>query len=139
MPKSPVVFTSKLRITFSDLDPYNHVGTAHYARYFVDHRMNGLRDHLGWDLETLAQLPFAIWVKRMEIDFLKPALGDQEITINSYVREFVGSEVFIECTMADGAGRDISRCLMVVACVDKRTNRSMEWPDDAKAIFFHES
>ncbi|HSB89567.1 MAG TPA: thioesterase family protein [Anaerolineales bacterium] len=136
MPKSPVVFRSKQRVTFSDLDPYNHVRTAAYSGYYVDHRMNGLRDKVGWDLKTLAQLPFMIWVKRMEIDFLKPAMGDLELTITSFVREFQGPDAFIECTMADEAGRDISRCLMVVTCVDKRTYRSMDWPAEATALFF---
>jgi acyl-CoA thioester hydrolase len=138
MPKSPVVFTSKLRVTFSDLDPYNHVGTAVYSRYFVDHRMNGLRDYVGWDLKALAQLPFMTWIRRMEIDFLKPALGDQEVTISSFVREFNGPDAFIECTMADEAGTVISRCLMVVACVDKHTRRSMEWPSESIALFFED-
>lgn len=138
MLKSPVVFKSKQRVTFSDLDPYNHVGTALYARYFVDHRMNGLREYVGWDLKALAELPFMIWVKRMEIDYLKPAVGDQELTITSFVREFKGSDAFIECTMADEAGQAVSSCLMVVACVDKGTNRSMDWPSEAIALFFRD-
>jgi len=105
MPWSPVVFTSKLRVAFADLDPFHHVGTAVYARYFVDHRTNGLRDFVGWDLKTLAQLPFMTWVRRMEIDFVKSAVGDQELTLSSFVREFRGSDAYIECTMADETGR----------------------------------
>ena len=138
MPKSPVVFRSTQRVTFSDLDPYNHVRTAAYSGYYVDHRMNGLRDKVGWDLKTLAQLPFMTWVKRMEVDFLKPAIGDQELTITSYVQEFRGPDAFIVCTITDEAGRDISRCLMVVTCVDRTTSRSMDWPADAIALFFED-
>jgi acyl-CoA thioester hydrolase len=138
MPQQPVVFKSKQRITFSDLDPYNHVRTGAYSGYYVDHRMNGLRDKIGWDLKTLAQLPFMIWVKRMEIDFLKPAIGDQELTITSFVRQFQGPDAFIECTMSDEAGSEISRCLMVVACVDRRTNWSMNWPEEATSLFFED-
>jgi acyl-CoA thioesterase FadM len=40
--------------------------------------------------------------------------------------------------MADNAQQDISRCLMVVACVDKSTNRSMPWPEEAIALFFQD-
>ena len=138
MPKIPIVFNTKQRVTFSDLDPYNHVRTAAYSRYYVDHRMNGLRENIGWDLKTLAQLPFMIWVRRMEIDFLRPAVGDQELTITSFVREFQGPDAYIECKMADEAGKEISRCRMVVACVDKRNNRSMDWPTEAMALFFQE-
>jgi acyl-CoA thioester hydrolase len=138
MATTPVIYTSKHRIKFSELDPYNHLRTAVYSGYYVDHRMNGLREHAGWDLKTLAQLPFMTWVRRMEVDFLQPAVGDQEITITSFVREFQGPNAHIECTMVDDAGKTLSRCLMIVACVDKSTTRSMDWPEDAIALFFEQ-
>ncbi len=132
----PVVYTSKHTIKFSDLDPYNHLRTAVYSSYYVDHRMNGLRERAGWDLKTLAKLPFMTWVRRMEIDFLQAVVGDQEITITSFVREFQGPNAHIECTMADDTGKALSRCVMIVTCVDKSTTRSMSWPEDAMALFF---
>ena len=138
MSKQPVVFETTHRIKFSDLDPYNHLRTAAYAGYFVDHRMEGLRGRIGWDLRSLARLPFMVWVKRLEIDFLRPALGDQEVTITSFVRDFRGSDAHIECTMADSGGKELSRCRMVVACVDKATQRPMDWPGEATALFYHE-
>jgi acyl-CoA thioesterase FadM len=45
MAKVPLIFKSTHRIQFSDLDPYNHMSTGKYATYFVDHRMDGLRDY----------------------------------------------------------------------------------------------
>jgi acyl-CoA thioester hydrolase len=138
MSKKPVIYKSKHRIKFSDLDPYNHMRTAVYSAYYVDHRMDGLRKCAGWDLKTLAKLPFMVWVRRMEVDFLRPAIGDQEITITSFVREFIGPDAHIECNMVDEAGRNISRCLMVVAYVDKSTNRAMDWPAETIALFFED-
>lgn len=136
MSTTPIVFKSTHRIRFSDLDPYNHVSTANYATYFVDHRMHGLRDFLGWDPATLETLPFMVWVRRMEIDFLRPAQADEHITITSFVREFRGPDALIECTMADAAGRNVSRCLMTVAFIDRGTNRSAAWPPDVIARFY---
>ncbi len=133
---TPVVYKTTHRVKFSELDPYNHMRTAIYSAYYVDHRMEGLRANIGWDLQALTKLPFMIWVKRMEIDFLRPAIGDQEITISSFVREFRGSDAHIECTMVDEAGKNLSRCLMVVAYVDKSTNRAADWPADTMALFF---
>ncbi|MGZ3419945.1 MAG: acyl-CoA thioesterase [Polyangiales bacterium] len=135
MPKA-IVFQSMHRIKFSELDPYNHVSTGKYATYFTDHRMEGLRDYIGWDLKTLGTLPFMVWVRRMEIDFVRPARGDQEITITSFVREFRGPDALIECTMSDSAGKPISRCLMIVAHVDKATNHATDWPPEVQAVFF---
>jgi acyl-CoA thioester hydrolase len=136
MTEKPLVFTTTHRVRFSELDPYNHVGTGRFATYFVDHRMQGLSRHIGWDAATLSSLPFAIWVRRLEIDFIRPVLADQEITITSFVSEFRGADAMIECLMVDTAGKRLSRALMVAACVDKVTNRGTDWPADAMALFF---
>jgi acyl-CoA thioester hydrolase len=136
MSPAPKVFTTNHRIRFSDLDPYNHMTTGQYATYYVDHRMEGLRDHVGWDLKSLGALPFMTWVRRMEIDYVKPVRADQEITITSFVREFRGPDALIECTMIDASSKILSRCMMTVACVDKETSRAMDWPPDAAALFF---
>jgi acyl-CoA thioester hydrolase len=98
--------------------------------------MEGLRDYAGWDLKVLVTLPFMVWVRRMEIDYLRPARGDQEITITSFVREFRGPDALIECTMVDSAGKNVARCLMTVAHVDKKTNRATDWPPELMALFF---
>jgi acyl-CoA thioester hydrolase len=123
-------------VRFSELDPYDHVSTGNYAIYFVDHRMQGLRDFIGWDQAALAASPFMVWVRRMEIDFLRPVEADQEITITSFVREFRGPDALIECTMTDTDGKPLSRCLMTVAHVDKATRRATPWPPDRMTLFF---
>ena len=136
MSKAPIVYRSTHRIKFSELDPYDHVNTGQYATYYVDHRMEGLRDYAGWDLKTLATLPFMVWVRRIEIDFLRPVRGDQEITISSFVREFRGPDALIEGAMVDSAGKTVSRCLMTVAHIDKKTSRATDWPPDLMEVFF---
>jgi acyl-CoA thioester hydrolase len=136
MPTNPIVFRTTQRIKFSDLDPYNHMTTGKYAIYYIDHRMEGLREHIGWDLKRLVDLPFMMWVRRLEIDFIKPARGDQEITMTSFVREFQGADALIECAMVDATGKELSRCHMTVACVDRTSQRATEWPADVAALFF---
>jgi acyl-CoA thioester hydrolase len=136
MPPTPIVFKTTHAIRFSDLDLYNHMTTGQYATYYVDHRMEGLRERVGWDLKTIGTLPFMTWMRRMEIDFIRPARGEQQITITSFVREFQGPDAIIECTMVDEAGKNLSRCLMTVAHVDRDTNRATDWPPDVAALFF---
>lgn len=138
MAKEAIVYKTVHRIRFSELDPYNHVSTGNYATYFTDHRMEGLRDNVGWDLKTLGTLPFMVWVRRMEIDFIRPAAANQEITITSFVREFRGPDALIECTMVDAAAKILSTCLMTVAYVDKTTNRAADWPAEVMARFFRD-
>jgi acyl-CoA thioester hydrolase len=134
--RNPIVFKTLHRIRFSDLDPYEHMSTGNYAIYFVDHRMQGLRDRLGWDVAAMSKLPFMAWVRRLEIDFLKPVLPDQEVTITSFVRDFNGPDAVVECTMSDAEGKPLSRCLMTVAHVDRATRRSTPWPPERAALFY---
>jgi len=133
---NPIVFKTVHRICFSDLDPYEHMSTGNYAIYFVDHRMQGLRDRLGWDVATMRTSPFMAWVRRLEIDFIKPVMPDQEVTITSFVRDFSGPDALVECTMSDAQGKPLSRCLMTVAHVDRTTRRSTPWPPDRAALFY---
>jgi acyl-CoA thioester hydrolase len=136
MSTAAIVFKSTHRVQFSDLDLYHHVTTAKYAAYYVDHRMQCLRDYIGWDLKTMAALPFMVWMRRIEIDYIRPIQPDQEITITSFVRELRGPDAIIDCTMADAGGKILSRCVMTVAYVDKQTNRAIDWPPEHAALFF---
>ena len=132
---TPAKFTSRHRIKFSDLDPYKHMRTAAYPGYFVDHRMDALRVQAGWDLKTLEQLTFMAFVKRLEVDFIRPVVGDQEVSITSFVREFVGANAHVSCEMTDAAGRPLSHCHMVVTYVDKATGKPADWPKEARSPF----
>src|SRR6478752_1576207 len=132
----PIVYKTTHRIRFSDLDPYDHVSTANYATYFVDHRMAGLAENVGWTVEKLRSLPFLMFVRRLEIDFLRPTRGDQQITITSFVRDFAGPDATIECSMLDGRGKLLARCVMTTAHVERGTSRASDWPLDIAALFF---
>jgi len=139
MSLAPIVFKTSHRIRFSDLDLYGHMSTGRYGTYYVDHRMEGVRANVGWDLKTLGELPFMVWVRRLEIDFIRPVHADQDVTITSFVREFHGPDALIEGAMVDATGKELSRCLMTVAYVDKATRRAQEWPPDVAALFFEKA
>ena len=112
------------------------MNTGRYASYFADHRMESLRERVGWDLKTLGSLGFMPWVRRLDIEYLRAVRGEQQITITSFVREFRGPDALIECSMADATGKQASRCLMTVAHVDKQNNRASNWPPELMALFF---
>ena len=63
-------------------------------------------------------------------------MGDQEITITSFVRDFHGPDANIECTMTNEAGKELAHCHMIVAYVDKATNHAADWTEAAIAPFY---
>jgi len=134
----PIVFRTTRRAGFSELDPFDHLSTGRYASWFVDHRMHGLQDHLGWDAHALSELGFLTWVRRMEIDFRRPVLAGQEVVMTSQVREFRGSDAVVDCVMASTSGRVLASCVMTVAHVDASTRRATDWPPEHSAVFFED-
>ena len=38
--------------------------------------------------------------------------------------------------MVDSAAKTVSRCLMTVAHIDKKTSRATDWPPDLMELFF---
>jgi acyl-CoA thioester hydrolase len=131
----PIVYRTTHRITFSELDPYRHLNAGRYATHFADHRMQGMREQLGWGVAALEEMPFMLYLRRIEIDFLRPAEGDHEIVITSFVREFHGPNAFVECAMADLDGHELSRCRMTVTYVDRATRRGADWPAELRCLF----
>ena len=117
------------------------MSTAHYGTYYVDHRMEGLRDNIGWDAKRPSTL-FRSWSGSgaLEIDFIRPARADQEKSRSPRSSGgFRGPDALIECVMVDAAGKELSRCLMTVAYVDKATTRAKDWPADVAALFFEKA
>lgn len=136
MSNRPIIYETTHRVAFSELDPFQHLSTGNYARYFTDHRMESLAKNVGWTLANLGTLGFMTWVRRLEIDFIRPVDGDQTVTITSFVREFRGRDAHIECTMTDAAAKTLATCIMVVAYVDGHTRRAADWPDELQMLFF---
>ena len=136
MNREPIRFKTTHRTKFSEIDPNAHMNTEHYVSYFLEHRMIGLRENLGWDLKTMMKLPFAVYVKRLDVSFIKPVFGDQEFVVTSFVREFVGADANIEITMTDPTGRVLSTCLMIAACIDKTTFKATDWPKETVDLFY---
>jgi acyl-CoA thioester hydrolase len=109
--------------------------TAAYAGYFIDHRMDAIREQAGWSAEMVDTLPFMVYTRRMEIDFVRPVVADQVVEISSSVRDFEGADANIECVMEDQAGATLARCRIVVTYVDRATGRPADWPAAAVEPF----
>ena len=135
MSERPAVHRTTHRIRFSDLDPYGHMRTAAYGAYFIDHRMDAIRELAGWDIRRLAELPFLVFTKRMEVDFVRPVSGDQVVTITSVAQGFEGADALIECVMEDERAATMARCRFVFTYIDRATGRPADWPPEAVEPF----
>lgn len=71
-----------LRVRTYECDSYNHVNNANYLHYLEYARYEYLKD-IGFDYPRLLREGFGVYIARIEIDYKKPALVDEEIQIET--------------------------------------------------------
>ena len=72
-----------LRVRTYECDSYGHVNNANYLHYLEFARYEFLRD-VGFDYLALIKSGYGIYVARIEIDYKKPALIDDELIIKTW-------------------------------------------------------
>ena len=71
-----------LRVRTYECDSYGHVNNANYLNYLEYARYELLRD-VGFDYPAMVKAGYGIYIARVEIDYKKPALADDDLLIKS--------------------------------------------------------
>jgi acyl-CoA thioester hydrolase len=80
----PEVFKTRRRVMWQDIDQAQHVNNAVYLSYVEDCSFQ-LVKHFKWPEERMRDEGFAILIRKHHIQYLQPALLDDEIEVASYV------------------------------------------------------
>ena len=72
-----------LTVRSYECDSYGHVNNANYLHYLEYARYEFLRD-VGFDYSAMLEAGYGIYVARIEIDYKKPAVTDDELFIKSW-------------------------------------------------------
>jgi len=72
-----------LRVRTYECDSYGHVNNANYLNYLEYARYEFLRA-IGFDYERAIASGYGVFVARVEIDYRKPAITDDELLIRSW-------------------------------------------------------
>ena len=65
-----------------ECDSYGHVNNANYLNYLEYARYQLLKD-VGFDYPAMIKAGYGVYVARVEIDYKKPALAEDELLIKS--------------------------------------------------------
>lgn len=99
MEKTPVSFYI---VRFNDCDPLGHLNNSRYLDYFLNAREDHLRDVYGIDLREWSQRGDGFVVHSHEIRYLRPALYNETVTIQSALIAAGDSWLLVEMVMFDG-------------------------------------
>jgi len=83
-PPSPVKV--RRRVTWQDIDPEGHVNNAVYLTYVEDCGFQAVAAH-GWPVKRMIEGGHAILTRRHEIEYLQPAVLDDELEIATWLSE----------------------------------------------------
>ncbi|MDX1467766.1 MAG: thioesterase family protein [Acidimicrobiia bacterium] len=86
LPTDRDVHTTRLKVRFYELDPYDHVNHTNYFSYFETARIEYLAD-MGWGLDVLKERGWQFVVVEANARFLAAARYGEELTIHTWVHE----------------------------------------------------
>ena len=72
-----------VKVRSYECDSYGHVNNANYLNYLEFARYELLKD-VGFDYVAMTKAGYGVFVARVEIDYKKPAITDDELLINSW-------------------------------------------------------
>lgn len=122
-----------IRVYYEDTDAGGVVYHARYLHFFERARTEFLRQ-LGFSQQLLLSQSMAFVVKKMEIDYKKPAYLDDFLTVKSIISELKGAKIVFKQTLWRG-----EECLcevsVVVVSVDLSKMKAIAIPEDIKQAF----
>ncbi|EQA11321.1 tol-pal system-associated acyl-CoA thioesterase [Glaesserella parasuis] len=122
-----------IRVYYEDTDAGGVVYHACYLHFFERARTEFLRQ-LGFSQQLLLSQSMAFVVKKMDIDYKKPAYLDDFLTVKSIISELKGAKIVFKQTL----WRD-EECLcevsVVVVSVDLAKMKAIAIPEDIKQAF----
>ncbi|MDR0513035.1 MAG: acyl-CoA thioesterase [Treponema sp.] len=71
-----------IKVRTYECDSYGHVNNANYLQYLEYARYELLRE-VGFDYPAMVKSGYGVYVARVEIDYKKPAVTDDELVIES--------------------------------------------------------
>jgi acyl-CoA thioester hydrolase len=119
-----------VRVYWEDTDAGGVVYHASYLRFLERARSEWLRD-LGIDQMAFKKSTgLAFMVRDMQIDFLRPALLDDELSVTVEVKERRAASILFAQTVMHSDGKCLIRAAVRVACVDLVRIRPAPIPAD---------
>jgi len=119
-----------VRVYWEDTDAGGVVYHAGYLRFMERARSEWMRA-LGVDQMAFKQATgLAFMVRDMQVDFLRPALLDDELSVTVEVKAWRSASILFTQTITRADGSCLIRASVRVACVDLARMRPAQIPSD---------
>jgi len=125
---SPHAFTIPVRVYYEDTDAAGVVYYANYLRYFERCRTEWMRSLGHGQADFNREEGLAFVVRRVAVDYLKPARLDDALTVGLEVEKLGRAQVVVrQFVLRDG--EELVTGSVQIACVDLKKMKSAAIPD----------
>lgn len=117
-PSGHPVCETPLAVRTSELDSFGHVNHAVYLTYFEHARFQALKE-AGFDWDVLDSRQWAIFVVRIEVDYLAEAKREDELLVRTWADSFRRTSMKLgqEIVRNDGSGIVVARALVTAVWI----------------------
>jgi acyl-CoA thioester hydrolase len=135
--KIPFIYDGLLQVRFSDLDAYGHLSATHYVDMVGTSRLLILEERFGVSMRQLYENSVAFFLKRTEVNYVKPVKGLVAIRQLSHVQKCEGSEIEVSFEiMSKNSEVKHASGLLTYVLVDLRTSKPIPVPEMLTRAFF---
>ena len=121
-------FVWPVRVYYEDTDAGGVVYYANYLKFLERARTEWLRQ-LGFEQDSLLESDRVIFpVRRIEIDYLKPAQFNDELNVFTRLRDLGSARLEFEQRIEADDGSVLCRGIVLVVCVDADSFRPCRIP-----------
>ena len=115
-------FKTKVRVRYGETDQMGFVYYGVYAQYFEVGRVELLRS-LGVSYKSLEEEGYFLPVVNFEIQYQKPALYDDELTIKTTIKEIPSSRIVFYYETFNMANELLNTAKVVLAFIDRKNKK----------------
>lgn len=122
-------FTWSVRVYYEDTDAGGVVYYANYLKYLERARTEWLRS-LGFEQDKLAEEYGIIFaVRKVIIDYLKPAVFNDLLTVNAKIFEIRKASLLFEQSITNQLKDSLCQAQIKIACLDEKTMKPVSIPE----------
>ncbi len=117
-----------IRVRYGETDQMTYVYYGNYALYYEVGRVETMRSlglsYAFFENEIGVMMP----VMKMEIDFLRPAFYDQELTVVTTIPELPDREILFQSEIYNENKKIVNKARVLLCFVDKSTKKRVDAP-----------
>ena len=131
--KTSYVHTLPLRVYYEDTDAGGVVFYANYLKFFERARTEWLRELKVHQSTLSQQMQLLFMVKKVEIEYIKPAALDYLLDIRSQITSIGGASIHFH-QEAWHQDQQLCKSKVIVVCVDAKTMQATRIPSSLRSI-----